>query len=127
MKAVVFHEHGTLDNLRYEDFPDPDPKPNEVLIGVGAVALNGFDPMILRGIPGLKTPLPMVPGADIAGEIAALGPAVDRGRWRIGDRVTLVPNQPTGMMGETLRGGCAEFVATDQQFVLPIPDGVSFV
>ncbi len=126
MKAAVFHEHGPLDNLRYEDFPDPQPGPTEILIGVRAVTLNGFDPMVLRGIPGLKTPLPMVPGADIAGDIVALGSAVDRGRWRVGDRVTVVPNQPTGMMGETKRGGAAELVAVDQEFVLPIPDGVSY-
>jgi alcohol dehydrogenase len=127
MKAITFHRHGTLDEVRYEDFPDPEVGPTDILIKVGAVALNGFDPMILRGIHGLRTPLPMVPGADIAGEIAELGRDVDRGRFHIGDRVTLVPNQPTGMMGETLRGGCADYVATDQQFVLPIPDEVSFV
>ena len=60
MKAVVFHQHGPLDNLKYEDYPDPRPGPTEVLIRVRAVALNGFDPMVLRGIPGLKTPLPMI-------------------------------------------------------------------
>jgi alcohol dehydrogenase len=127
MKAVVFHEHGPLDNLRYEEVADPDVRAGDILIGVRAVALNGFDPMVLRGIPGLKTPLPMIPGADIAGEIVALGEAVDRERWRIGDRVTVVPNQPTGMMGETLLGGAADLVAVGQDFVVPIPDEISFV
>src|SRR5438034_234802 len=108
MKAAVFHQHGPLDNLRYEEVPDPRPGPTEILIRVRAVALNGFDPMVLRGIPGLKTPLPMIPGADIAGEIVELGPAVDRARWQPGDRVTVVPNQPTGMMGETKRGGACD-------------------
>jgi len=105
MKAAVFHEHGPLDNLRYEDIPDPKPGPAEALLRVRAVALNGFDPMVLRGIPGLKTPLPMIPGADIAGEIIELGAEVDRGRWKIGDRVMVIPNHPDGMMGETKRGG----------------------
>lgn len=127
MKAAVFHQHGPLDNLNYEDYPDPRPAPTEVVIRVRAVALNGFDPMVLRGIPGLKTPLPMIPGADIAGEIVELGAEVDRGRWKVGDRVTVVPNQPTGMMGETKRGGCSDLIAVDQQFVLPIPDAVSYV
>jgi alcohol dehydrogenase len=127
MKAVVFHQHGPLDNLRYEDYPDPRPGPTEVLIRVGAVALNGFDPMVLRGIPGLKTPLPMIPGADIAGQIVELGDSVDRSRWRVGNRVTVIPNQPTGMMGETKRGGCSELVAVEQDYLLPIPDAVSFV
>jgi alcohol dehydrogenase len=127
MKAVVFQAHGPLQNLRYEDYPDPVPGPTEVVIRVRAVALNGFDPMVLRGIPGLKTPLPMIPGADISGEIAELGSAVDRGRWKVGDRVTVVPNQPTGMMGETKRGGASELVAVEQDFVLPVPDAVSHV
>ena len=127
MKAVVFHQHGPLDNLRYEDYPDPRPGATEVLIRVGAVALNGFDPMVLRGIPGLKTPLPMIPGADIAGQIVELGDSVDRSRWRVGNRVTVIPNQPNGMMGETKRGGCSELVAVEQDYLLPIPDAVSFV
>src|SRR5262245_50912421 len=126
MKAAVFYQHGSLDNLRYEEVPDLSPGSNEALLKVRAVALNGFDPMILRGIPGLKTPLPMIPGADIAGEIVELGPFVDRSRWKIGDRVIVVPNQPDGMMGETKRGGASDFVAVDQAFLLPIPDGVSF-
>jgi alcohol dehydrogenase len=127
MKAVVFHEHGSLDNIRYEDFPDPELQPDELLIRVAAVALNGFDPMVLRGIPGLKTPLPMIPGADIAGEVAAVGSAVTPGRWKIGDRVLVIPNQATGMMGETKRGGASELVAVSQEYILPIPSGVSFI
>jgi alcohol dehydrogenase len=127
MKAAVFHEHGSLDNLRYEEFPDPAPGPTQALLRVRAVALNGFDPMVLRGIPGLKTPLPMVPGADISGEIVGLGAGVDRGRWKIGDRVMVVPNQPDGMMGETKRGGCSDFIAVEEAFLLPLPDAVSFV
>ena len=126
MKAVVFHQHGTLDNIAYEDFPDPEPQPDELLIRVAAVALNGFDPMVLRGIPGLKTPLPMIPGADIAGEVAAIGSAVARGRWKIGDRVMVIPNHPDGMMGETKRGGAADFLAIDAKYLLPIPERVSF-
>jgi alcohol dehydrogenase len=127
MKAAVFHEHGTLDNLRYEDFPDPKPGPTEALLRVRAVALNGFDPMVLRGIPGLKTPLPMIPGADIAGEIVELGTATDRSRWKIGDKVIVIPNQPDGMMGETKRGGCSDLVVVGETFLLPVPKIVSFV
>jgi alcohol dehydrogenase len=127
MKAAVFHEHGPLDNLRYEDFPDPKPGPTEALLRVRAVALNGFDPMVLRGIPGLKTPLPMIPGADIAGEIVELGTAADRSRWKIGDKVIVIPNQPDGMMGETKRGGCSNLVAVEEAFLLPVPEVVSFV
>ena len=87
MKAVVFHAHGPLDNLRYEDFRGPGAGPTEIVIAARAVALNGFDPMVLRGIPGLKTPLPMIPGADFAGVISSVGGEVDRTRWKVGDRL----------------------------------------
>lgn len=69
MKAMIFKEHGPVANLHLADLPDPVPAQGEVMIRVRAVALNGFDPMILARIPGIKTPLPMIPGGDVAGEI----------------------------------------------------------
>jgi alcohol dehydrogenase len=126
MKAVVFESHGPLNNMAFCDVPDPYPAPHECMIKVRAVALNGFDPMVLRGIPGLKTPLPMTPGADIAGEIVAIGGDVEQGRFHIGDRVTVVPNQERGMIGETARGGACELFCTDAAYLLPVPDAVSF-
>ena len=51
MKAVVFDAHGPLENTRYRDAPDPTPGPKDCVIRIRAAALNGFDPMILRGIP----------------------------------------------------------------------------
>jgi alcohol dehydrogenase len=127
MKAVVFDAHGPLDNMQFRDIADPTPAAHECLVRVWAVALNGFDPMVLRGIPGLKTPLPMTPGADIAGEIVALGSAVSPTDWKVGDRVTMIPIQDEGMIGETLRGGAAELFCVDAKYLLPIPDAVSFV
>jgi alcohol dehydrogenase len=81
--------------------------------------------MVLRGIPTLRTPLPMIPGADIAAEIVALGSEVDRSRWRVGQRVAVVPNRPDGMMGETLRGGLCEYIVSAPDYLLPLPAGVS--
>lgn len=127
MKAVVFEAHGPLDNMALREVADPLPAPRECLIRVRAVALNGFDPMILRGIPGLRTPLPMTPGADIAGEIVAIGASVPRDSWRVGDRVTVIPNQEHGMIGETLRGGACELFCIDADYLLPMPDAVTFV
>ena len=126
MKAIVFHQHGGLENLRYEDYPEPECGPGDCLVAVKAVSLNGFDPMVLRGIPGLKTPLPMIPGADVAGEVVGTGATVTR--WKKGDRVAIVPNRPQkGMMGETLRGGACERLAVPEAFLIPIPDNVSYV
>jgi alcohol dehydrogenase len=127
MKAVYFEAHGAPENYRYADFADPRIEPDECLVKVHAVALNGFDPMILRGIPGLKTPLPMIPGADIAGEVVAVGESDAARRWKIGDRVTVIPNQHDGMVGETRRGGASELYAARAAYLLPIPDGVNFV
>ncbi len=125
MKAIVFRRHGSVDEIKFEDIPPPPVGAEDILIRVKAVSLNGFDPMVLRGIPGLKTPFPMIPGADIAGEIVELGTGVDKRRWRVGQRVGIVPNQKrVGMMGETLRGGCCEFVSVNQAYVVPIPDAV---
>jgi alcohol dehydrogenase len=126
MKAILFDEHGGLDKLRWGDFPDPVCGPDECVLRVTATALNGFDPMILRGIPGLKTPFPMIPGGDVAGEIIEVGAEV-RGRRR-GERVQVVPFQPgIGQMGETLRGGACERIAVKARFLLPIPENVSDV
>lgn len=125
MRAVMFHEHGPLTNLNVEEIPPPEMGPGECLLRVKAVSLNGFDPMVLAGIPGLRTPLPMIPGADIAAEIVDCGPEVDKTRWRTGNRVAVTPNRDNGMMGETLRGGMCEFITAEPQWLIDIPDGVS--
>ncbi len=128
MKAVVYKAHGGPENISVTTLEDPVPAPGDVLVRVKAVALNGFDPMILAGIPGLKTPMPHVPGGDIAGEIAGFGEGVEGGRWKRGDRVLINPYViGRGMMGETARGGACEFVSVPATHLLGIPDKVGFV
>lgn len=123
MRAIVFDEHGSIDNLVERDIPRPKPEPDQCLIEVSAVTLNGFDPMVIRGIPGLKTPLPMIPGADVAGRVVELGRDVTG--VEIGQRVGINPSSEKGMMGETRRGGLCEFLAVEAKSLVPIPDGVS--
>ena len=128
MKAAVFHEHGSTGNIRIEDFPDPEIGPGDCLVKVNAVALNGFEPMILRKETALRTPLPMIPGGDIAGEIVALGADVDRKRWKPGDRVSIYPLvKGEGMIGESRLGGCCELVRVPAEYMIPIPDGLDDV
>jgi alcohol dehydrogenase len=128
MKAIVFHSHGGVENLKYEDISAPTPAADEVLIRVRAVSLNGFDPMILKGMTSLKTPFPMSPGGDFSGEIVALGSAVDCSTWHVGDRVCPYPYiEGRGMMGETLPGACRELVTMPVTNLLPMPEGLSFV
>lgn len=127
MKAVVFEQHGGLEQLSYRDYPDPEPTEGECILRVKAVALNGFDPMVLRSIDRLKTPLPMIPGGDVAGEIVELGPGVDPGRWKTGDRVLVEPLllAKGGVLGETVRGGACEYIGIPETNLIPIPDEVS--
>jgi len=124
MRAIVFDQHGSFENLHETTLPDPEITASQCLVRVRAVSLNGFDPMVLRGIPGLRTPLLMIPGADIAGEIAALGADVDGARFAVGQRVAIEPSSERGMMGETLRGGLCELIAIDAAQLLPVPDAV---
>jgi alcohol dehydrogenase len=127
MNAVMFEAHGGIDRLQIRDVPVPALAPDEVLVSMRAVALNGFDPMVLRGLPTLPCPLPMVPCSDGAGEIVRQGAAVDPRRWPIGRRVSIVPLRPgVGVVGETLPGLAAQYCAVPQSILLPLPDTLSF-
>ena len=80
MKAVRFHEHGGPEVLRYEDAPDPDLAPGEVLVRVRACALNHLDLWARRGLPRVTIPMPHITGSDVAGEVvAAVAPDVGLG------------------------------------------------
>jgi alcohol dehydrogenase len=126
MRALVLRQHGGLDDLDVvKDYPTPQPGDGEVVIRVRAAAFNYHDVFTMRGMPGIKVPLPVIIGLDMAGEIAELGAGVER--WKAGDRVLVNPvNKKKGLMGEMLDGGMAEYcrVAADQ--LVAMPAGVSF-
>ena len=126
MRAVVLTAHGGPENLEYvTDYPDPTPGPGEVLVKIGASSLNYHDVFTRRGMPGIRVPLPVVPGLDIAGEVAALGPGVEG--VAIGARVLIDPIYPgVGLMGEMRDGGLAEYCVASAGQLIAIPDGVSF-
>lgn len=127
MKAITYYAHGGVDQLRLQDLPVPEPRGEEVLIRVGAVSLNGFDPQILVGSTRLRTPFPMIPGGDFAGEIVELGSQVNRTKWKTGDRVCPFPYvEGRGMMGETTPGACREYVNIPEGNLLRMPEGLSF-
>ncbi|MEM7342208.1 MAG: zinc-binding dehydrogenase [Actinomycetota bacterium] len=129
MKAVLFDEHGGLDVLRYDEVDTPEPGPNEVRVKVEACSLNYHDVFTRRGMPGIKTPLPMVPGCDAAGVVDAVG--ADVNGWHEGARVLVDPVQwidgRIHMIGDTRWGGYAEYVVVDAQQLMPLPDSVSAV
>lgn len=125
MTALQYDEHGGVDKLILRSAPCPQPGHDEVAVRVRAAALNGFDPMMLSGSTGLKTPFPMSPCGDFAGEIAALGDGVSG--WTVGQRVNPYPILPVkGMMGETTPGAACEYVVVPASMLIEIPDGVTY-
>jgi NADPH:quinone reductase-like Zn-dependent oxidoreductase len=118
MKALVLHKHGTLDELQVvTDYPMPQAADGHVVIRVRASSFNYHDVFTVRGMPGIKVPLPVIIGLDMAGEIAEVGPSVTG--WKTGDRVLVNPlNKKKGLMGEY----CA--VAAEQ--LIRMPAAVSF-
>jgi alcohol dehydrogenase len=126
MKAVVLNQHGGLEQLKYvTDFPDPRVIEGHVVIRVKATSFNYHDVFTVRGMPGIKVPLPMIIGLDMAGEILEAGPGVSG--WRAGDRVLVNPlNKQKGLMGEMMHGGLAEKCLVAEHQLIRMPDKVSF-
>ena len=126
MKAVVLEQQGSLEGLKYvPDFPDPVVKEGHVVIRVKAASFNYHDIFTVRGMPGIKVPLPMIIGLDMAGDILEKGPGVDR--WKIGDRVLINPlNRERGLMGEMMHGGLAEKCLVAEHQLIRMPDAVTY-
>lgn len=141
MRAILIPKHGGPEVLQYAEIADPEPGPSEVLVRVHACALNHLDLWVRRGLNGVTFPLPLVPGSDIAGEVAAVGELATR--VRPGDKVVLAPGVSCGQcsacaagkdnecrkyapLGYGRNGGCAEYVVAPEANVLPMPQGLSF-
>ena len=140
MKAIVIHEFGPPDVLRYEDVPDPAPRSGEIRIAVHAATVNRVLDVSLRAgkEQARGAALPLIPGVDCAGIVDAVGPQVTR--WRVGDRVAaagFMPLElcaedgsgyggPRGMMGIKRQGGFAEKVAVPACAAVALPDGLDF-
>src|SRR5258706_15043820 len=116
MRALLLRQHGGIENLAVvADHPVPKATDGHVVIRVKASSFNYHDVFTVKGMPGIKVPLPVVIGLDMAGEIAELGAGVTG--WKIGDRVLVNPlNKKKGLMGEMLDGGMEQFclVGADQ-------------
>lgn len=131
MRAVWFAEHGGLDVLRYGEVDDPQPGEGQVIVAVEACSLNYHDVFTRRGMPGIKVPLPMVPGCDAAGRVAKVGPGVTG--WSPGDRVLVDPvvwDTKTGkffMIGDTRWGAYAEQVLVESSQLIALPEHISTV
>jgi alcohol dehydrogenase len=126
MRAAVIREHGDIDNIRLEDdFPEPELEPGFVKVAVRACSLNYHDIFSRRGMPGIRLPLPLIIGSDVAGEVSEV--ADDVAGASPGDRVLLDPLYlDRGMIGERWNGGRAEYCLAHVSQLVPIPDNVSF-
>ena len=89
MKAIVIHEFGDFDVLKYEDIATPKPKAGHILIKVLAVGVNRLDHYIREGSIAPELPFPHILGSDAAGEVAELGEGVND--FEIGERVIPAP------------------------------------
>ncbi|WUN35933.1 NADP-dependent oxidoreductase [Kitasatospora sp. NBC_00315] len=91
MRAVRMHALGGPEVLRYEEVPRPEPAAGEVLVRVHAAGVNPPDWYARGGFANIPAevrvpvPLPLIPGTDVSGVVAALGPGVTR--WAVGDEV----------------------------------------
>src|SRR3990172_1264203 len=90
IKAVVFHEHGDVNVLRYEDAPDPKLGPKDVLVRVRASGTNYNDVWARRGLAGVKFDLPHISGSDVSGQVVEVGSAVTMAN--VGDAVVSHPS-----------------------------------
>src|SRR5690348_3746830 len=126
MKALVLRRHGDLQDLEIvTDYPVPQVTDGHVVIRVKATSFNYHDVFTVRGMPGIKVPLPMIIGLDMAGEILEVGRGV--ADWKPGDRVLINPlNQQKGLMGEMMHGGLAEKCLVAAHQLIRMPQGVSF-
>jgi alcohol dehydrogenase len=129
MKAIWFSEHGGVDVLRFGEFAEPTLENGQVRVRVRACSLNYHDVFTRRGMPGIKVPLPMIPGCDCAGEVIELGPGVSG--WKAGDRVLVDPverlaNGRFRFIGDNALGAYAESVVVGAGQLLPLPEAVSF-
>lgn len=142
MKAVFITEHGGPEVLTFGDRPEPEVGPGEVMLRVGASALNRLD-MGLRAGRSYRGPLPRIMGCDIAGEVVQISPEA-RTDLKVGDRVVLDNRvKCTGnceycsrgqdqycsdqkRLGVDLEGGHAEYITAPAMNAFKFPDSMSF-
>jgi len=117
MKAVIAHEYGAPEVLKFEEVPRPEPKEDEALVHVIASGVNPADPLTLSGKYAREwgTHLPLIPGYDIAGVVKKVGAKITN--LKAGDAVYGYP---------TFGGGWAEFVTVKEWEVAAKPKTLTF-
>jgi NADPH:quinone reductase len=111
MRAAVIDDGA----VAVQDRPDPEPGAGEVLVRVRAAGLNGADMLQRKGAyPAPPGSPPDIPGLELAGEVARLGPGAQR--FAEGDRVMSIAGG----------GGQAELCVVHERQLMPVPDGLDW-
>jgi NADPH:quinone reductase-like Zn-dependent oxidoreductase len=121
MKAIVYERYGSPEVLRLEEVEKPVPGVGEVLVKIHAAAVNPLDwhymraaPVFMRFASGLLRPKNKFLGADIAGQVEAVGTNVKH--FKAGDQV----------FGGVSKGGFAEYVCATENSLALKPANISF-
>jgi NADPH:quinone reductase len=114
MKAVQLQEYGGPEVLKMVEIERPVPTGREVLVEIKAIGVNYADTARREGQYVVKTPLPFIPGAEIAGVVAAVGEKV----------TTVKPGTRVVTLIES--GGYSEFALADERSLIPLPDQLDF-
>jgi NADPH:quinone reductase-like Zn-dependent oxidoreductase len=120
MKAIVIHEYGGPEVLKYEDVPQPEPKLNQLLIRVIAAGVNPVDGMIRSGIfdkEGHRA-FPIVLGGDIAGMVERVGSKITK--FKPGDPVFAYVSLDNS-------GGYAQYALVTEREAAPKPKSLTYV
>ena len=131
MRALQLVDGVGLENLKIVEFPDPKPGPGEVLVRMRAVSLNYRDLLMVNGVYGRQTPLPLTPFSDGCGVVEAVGEGVSR--VAPGDRVSTLffqkwlSGKPTyetlaSSLGIPVPGAGRELAVFNENGVSKVPD-----
>jgi NADPH:quinone reductase-like Zn-dependent oxidoreductase len=135
MKVYQINIGFGLDSLQLSERPEPRPGPGEILLRLRAVSLNYRDLMVVKGQYNPKMTLPRIPVSDGAGEVAAVGPGVNR--VQVGQRVVgcFMPGWVEGdisdakaktALGGGVDGLLAEAAVLSEEALVPLPEHLSF-
>ena len=124
MKAIVYRQYGSADQLQMEDIPELDLKDDEILVKVHSASVNSWDwdlvtgkPRIYRLLFGLFRPRYPVIGSDIAGEVVKVGARIEK--FKAGDKVF-------GDISGSGFGAFAEFARAKENELAPRPETITF-
>jgi NADPH:quinone reductase-like Zn-dependent oxidoreductase len=120
MKAIVVHEYGGPEVLKYEDAPRPEPKEDQILVRVVAAGVNPVDGMIRSGMFAKheKAAFPMILGGDIAGVVENAGNKITK--FKTGDPVFAYLSLKNG-------GGYSEYALATEREAAPKPKSLTYV